>query len=117
MPEATCPVDCYVGVPLHTSDGQWFSYGLKLPQNLAEIDSYLYRRLRRKWENLVAANRHRINTTIAIDTTHVKNFEVQADAELVWPRLLSHSVVHFPLTAVGNFTVMMNLRSFFKINM
>lgn len=76
MPEATCPTDCYVGVPLHTSDGQWFSYGLKLPQNLAEIDSYLYRRLRRKWENLVAANRNKVNTTIVLDTTKVKNFEV-----------------------------------------
>lgn len=32
------------GMPLHTADGQWFTYGVKLPQNLAEIDSYLYNR-------------------------------------------------------------------------
>lgn len=39
MPEAACPTDCYLGIPLDTGDGQWFSYGMtKLPQNLAEID-------------------------------------------------------------------------------
>lgn len=31
-------------MPLHTADGQWFTYGVKLPQNLAEIDYYLYSR-------------------------------------------------------------------------
>lgn len=54
-------------------DGQWFTYGLKLPQNLAEIDSYLYRRLRKKRAALVAK---KINTTIVLDTTKVKNYEV-----------------------------------------
>uniref|UniRef100_A0A915DF40 Transmembrane protein 131-like conserved domain-containing protein n=1 Tax=Ditylenchus dipsaci TaxID=166011 RepID=A0A915DF40_9BILA len=94
--------ECYVGIPLNTPDGQWFAYGLKLPQNLAEIDSYLYSRLRRKW-NMLAS--HKVNTTILLDTPRVKNFEIPVEAELTWPKLLSHSVVHFPLTAIGNFTI------------
>lgn len=55
-------------------DGQWFAYGLKLPQNLAEIDNYLYRRLQRKW--LMKTSRL-INTTVILDTEKVKNFEVR----------------------------------------
>lgn len=55
-------------------DGQWFTYGLKLPQNLAEIDSYLYGRLRRKWAALQSRT---VNTTVVVETTKVKNFEVR----------------------------------------
>uniref|UniRef100_F1KQA2 Transmembrane protein 131 n=1 Tax=Ascaris suum TaxID=6253 RepID=F1KQA2_ASCSU len=105
MPGATCTDNCYVGMPLHTADGQWFTYGIKLPQNLAEIDSYLYKRLRRKWLAIKADGKHLVNATVIIDTDQVKHFAIPLQGELVWPRLLTKSVVHFPLTAVGNFTI------------
>ncbi|KHN80250.1 Transmembrane protein [Toxocara canis] len=105
MPGATCIDDCYVGMPLHTADGQWFTYGVKLPQNLAEIDSYLYRRLRRKWLAIKAEKRYLVNATVIVDTEEVKHVAVPVQGQLVWPRLLTRSVVHFPLTAVGNFTI------------
>ncbi|VDM37502.1 unnamed protein product [Toxocara canis] len=105
MPGATCIDDCYVGMPLHTADGQWFTYGVKLPQNLAEIDSYLYKRLRRKWLAIKAEKRYLVNATVIVDTEEVKHVAVPVQGQLVWPRLLTRSVVHFPLTAVGNFTI------------
>ncbi|KAL3091012.1 hypothetical protein niasHT_023612 [Heterodera trifolii] len=107
VPGTKCPSaddDCYLGIPLDTSDGQWFAYGMKLPQNLAEIDHYLYARLRQKWLALGAQKRV-VRTQLRLDTDRVKNLEVPVEGHLVWPRLLSHSVVHFPLTAVGNFTI------------
>lgn len=100
---------------------------MKLPQNLAEIDSYLYHRLRSRFTSLMAAaagdatingssaaNPQQsqsvvVNHTLVVDAGEnadgVRNLEIPVSAQLVWPRLLSHSVVHFPLTAVGNFTI------------
>ncbi|KAM3724049.1 Transmembrane protein [Dirofilaria immitis] len=105
VPSVNCTDDCYVGMPLHTADGQWFTYGVKLPQNLAEIDYYLYSRLRRRFLALEAESRNYINGTIVIDTDKVKHLEVSLSSNLVWPKLLTRSTVHFPLTAVGNFTI------------
>jgi hypothetical protein len=104
-------------MPLSTSDGQWFAYGMKLPQNLAEIDNYLFSRLRRKWFQL---KEKIVKTSVNLDTNWIRGLEVPVEANFVWistskirikfifqiwPRLLSHSVVHFPLTAVGNFSI------------
>ncbi|MFH4985016.1 hypothetical protein AB6A40_011725 [Gnathostoma spinigerum] len=61
--------------------------------------------MRRKWISLRSKSKQFINATIMVDTTEVKNFPVPVQGELVWPRLLTSSVVNFPLTAVGNFTV------------
>uniref|UniRef100_A0A0N4UMJ2 TMEM131_like domain-containing protein n=1 Tax=Dracunculus medinensis TaxID=318479 RepID=A0A0N4UMJ2_DRAME len=105
IPEAICKDDCYVGVPLHTADGQWFTYGIRLPQNLAEIDYYLYKKLRKKFLMLKANNELLINTTIVVDTQEVMNLFIPIQIEFIWPRLLTKSVVDFPLTAVGNFTI------------
>ncbi|VDK82735.1 unnamed protein product [Litomosoides sigmodontis] len=105
IPSVNCTDDCYVGMPLHTADGQWFTYGVKLPQNLAEIDYYLYSRLRRRFLTIQAEGKSFINETIVIDTDKVKHLEVPLTTELVWPKLLTRSTVHFPLTAVGNFTI------------
>ncbi|EJW71099.1 hypothetical protein WUBG_17991, partial [Wuchereria bancrofti] len=98
MPSVNCTDDCYVGMPLHTADGQWFTYGVKLPQNLAEIDYYLYSRLRRRFLALQAEGKNYINETIVIDTDKVKHLEVPLTSKLVWPKLLTRSTVHFPLT-------------------
>lgn len=98
----TCGAACYTGFPLHSADGQWFNYGMKLPQNLPEIDSYLYQRLRRRWHQLAEK---RVRTKLVLDTDRFRGLELDARTELTWPRLFSHPVVHFPLTAVGNFTV------------
>ncbi|VDK76129.1 unnamed protein product, partial [Onchocerca ochengi] len=105
IPSINCTDDCYVGMPLHTADGQWFIYGMKLPQNLAEIDYYLYSRLRRRFLALEAEGKNYVNETIVIDTDKVKHLEVPLTSKLVWPKLLTRSTVHFPLTAVGNFTI------------
>uniref|UniRef100_A0A1I8BQ39 TMEM131_like domain-containing protein n=1 Tax=Meloidogyne hapla TaxID=6305 RepID=A0A1I8BQ39_MELHA len=79
VPEASCPRDCYLGIPLNSPDGQWFSYGMKLPQNLAEIDHYLFSRLRRKW---AALEGKKIQTTVKVDTDKIKGFEVPVEANL-----------------------------------
>uniref|UniRef100_A0A914XGB6 Transmembrane protein 131 n=1 Tax=Plectus sambesii TaxID=2011161 RepID=A0A914XGB6_9BILA len=105
LPAASCLDDCYVGMPLHTTDGQWFTYGMRLPSNLAEIDAYLYQRLRKKWLAIEQAGKDVVNATVVVDSTEVKQFEVPAVGKLIWPRLMKQSVVHFPLTAVGNFTI------------
>nr|CAD2155111.1 unnamed protein product [Meloidogyne enterolobii] len=102
VPEASCPQDCYLGIPLNSPDGQWFSYGMKLPQNLAEIDHYLFSRLRRKW---LALEGKKIQTTVKVDTDKIKGFEIPIEANLIWPKLFSNPTVHFPLTAVGNFSI------------
>jgi hypothetical protein len=78
-------------------DGQWFSYGLKLPQNLPEIDSYLYSRMRRRFSALES---RRPKTKVLVDTNETKSLEIEVETKLVWPRLLSHPVVHFPLTVI-----------------
>uniref|UniRef100_A0A914YUI0 Transmembrane protein 131 n=1 Tax=Panagrolaimus superbus TaxID=310955 RepID=A0A914YUI0_9BILA len=105
-PETAPANEQYVGMPFTSHDGQWFAYAMKFPANLAEIDSYLYRRLRKRYNYMVSRGQHIINTSIIVDTPTVKNMEIPAKAELVWPKLLSHTVVHFPLTAVGNFTIL-----------
>ncbi|VDD93739.1 unnamed protein product [Enterobius vermicularis] len=104
-PNATCGENnCYLGINLNSGEGQWFTYGMKLPQNLAEIDTYLYKRLRKRWFAMRAQGRHIINETIIVDTN--EHIPIPVTGELIWPRLLTRSVVHFPLTAVGNFTIM-----------
>ena len=105
-PEIAPSSEQYLGMPLTSHDGQWFAYAMKFPPNLAEIDSYLYRRLRKKFNNIVSRGQHIINTSVIVDTPTIKNLEIPAKAELVWPKLLSHTVVQFPLTAVGNFTIL-----------
>ncbi|KAI6215115.1 hypothetical protein M3Y94_00347300 [Aphelenchoides besseyi] len=103
-PGLTCAANCYVGLPLHTAgDGQWFKHGLKLPPDLPEIDSYLYSRLRRRFNALESKS---IRTSVIVDTDEFKSLELGVRTELTWPRLLDHPVVHFPLTAVGNFTIL-----------
>ncbi|VDM57736.1 unnamed protein product [Angiostrongylus costaricensis] len=106
LPETPCSHEyCYLGLPLHTTDGQWFVHGLTLPPNLAEVDSYLYKRQRARFENLVKSGKYRVNTTVVIDTDRAKNIQIESTAEMVWPRLLTRNSVHFPLTALGNFTI------------
>ncbi|CAD6188266.1 unnamed protein product [Caenorhabditis auriculariae] len=97
--------NCYLGLPLKSPDGQWFVHGLTLPANLAEIDAYLYKRQRSKYDALVKAGKHRVNTTIILDTDKAKNIKIKTSAELTWPRLLTRNSIHFPLTALGNFTI------------
>ncbi|CAI4230547.1 unnamed protein product [Auanema sp. JU1783] len=105
-PEAPCTeATCYLGLDLKTTDGQWFVHGLTLPANLAEVDSYLYKKQRGKFDSLVKEGKNMINTTIVIDTDKAKNIKIAATAEMVWPRLLTRNSVHFPLTALGNFTI------------
>ncbi|TKR67648.1 hypothetical protein L596_023768 [Steinernema carpocapsae] len=108
MPEAECADKCYVGMQVDDPDStwSWFVYGLELPSNLAQIDTYLYRRLRTRYLELVESNRHLVNSTVVIDTNEAKHIHVPVQGELIWPRLLTRSVVHFPLTAVGNFTIL-----------
>ena len=86
MPEAPCAQDdCYLGMPLHTTDGQWFVHGLTLPANLAEVDSYLYKKQRAKFDNLVTAGKHLVNTTIVLDTDKAKNIRVgDTDRTKLW---------------------------------
>ncbi|VDP32189.1 unnamed protein product [Heligmosomoides polygyrus] len=106
LPETPCSHDyCYLGLPLHTTDGQWFVHGLTLPANLAEVDSYLYKKQRARFDNLVKSGKHRVNTTVIIDTDRAKHMQIESTAEMVWPRLLTRNSVHFPLTALGNFTI------------
>ncbi|KAL6726434.1 hypothetical protein Aduo_008402 [Ancylostoma duodenale] len=106
LPETPCSHDyCYLGLPLHTTDGQWFVHGLTLPANLAEVDSYLYKKQRARFDNLVKAGKHRVNTTVVVDTDRAKNIQIESTAEMIWPRLLTRNSVHFPLTALGNFTI------------
>lgn len=67
----------FLGIPLTTTDGQWFAYGMKLPQNLAEIDSYLYSRLQRKWVQM----REKIaKTTLSLDADKIRGLEVPIEA-------------------------------------
>ncbi|UMM23732.1 hypothetical protein L5515_004303 [Caenorhabditis briggsae] len=105
-PSAPCEHEyCYLGLPLGSTDGAWFTHGLGLPSNLPEIDSYLYKQLRRKYDALVKSRKHHVNTTIILDTDKAKNIKIKTSAELVWPRLLTRNSIHFPLTALGNFTI------------
>ncbi|CAD5215346.1 unnamed protein product [Bursaphelenchus okinawaensis] len=99
----SCTTDCYCGFTIHSPDGQWFTHGMKLPPNLPEIDSYLYQRLRQKWHAIVDKT---VKSKIILDTDRFKSVEVGIKAKLSWPKLFSHPVVHFPLTAVNNFTIL-----------
>lgn len=101
-PSMSCSSDCYCGFNTGIPDGQWFTHGMKLPPNLPEIDSYLYQRLRMRWH---ALTEKKVKTKVLVDTDRFKSLEIEAETELSWPKLFSHPVVHFPLTAVGNFTV------------
>ncbi|KAF1761647.1 hypothetical protein GCK72_009903 [Caenorhabditis remanei] len=105
-PSAPCEHEyCYLGLPLASTDGAWFTHGLGLPSNLPEIDSYLYKQLRRKYDALVKSGKHHVNTTIILDTDKAKNIKIKTSAELIWPRLLTRNSINFPLTALGNFTI------------
>uniref|UniRef100_A0AAF5CZB1 Transmembrane protein 131-like conserved domain-containing protein n=1 Tax=Strongyloides stercoralis TaxID=6248 RepID=A0AAF5CZB1_STRER len=106
IPHYSCNENCYIGIQLHSSDGQWFTYGMKLPQNLAEIDYYLFKNMKNRYERLIGMKKNIIEDSIIIDTTHVKNYEIPIKGEMVWPRLMTTSEVIFPLTAVGNYTIM-----------
>ncbi|CAB3403597.1 unnamed protein product [Caenorhabditis bovis] len=115
-PRVPCAEEyCYLGFPISVndtsepdgvSDGQWFVHGLQLPANLAEVDAYLYKKQRAKFEALVASGKHRVNTTIVLDTDKAKNIKIKTSAEMVWPRLLTRNSITFPNTALGNFTIM-----------
>lgn len=59
------------------SDGQWFAHGLTLPTNLADIDSYLYKKARSKFEDLVARGRNSINSSLTLHTTKAKHIKVE----------------------------------------
>lgn len=106
IPHLSCNEHCYIGIQLHSSDGQWFTYGMKLPQNLAEIDYYLFKNMKNRYERLIGMKKNIIEDSIIIDTTHVKNYEIPIKGELIWPKLMTTSKVIFPLTAVGNYTIM-----------
>lgn len=95
----------YLGFPLSSNDGQWFTHSLTLPANLAEVDAYLYKRRAEKFTALVAAGKNYVNTTVVLDTDKAKNIKIRTSAELAWPRLLSPKHVHFPITALGNYTI------------
>jgi hypothetical protein len=67
-------------MPLTSSDGQWFAYGMKLPQNLAEIDHYLYGKLRAKW---LEVNDRLVQSTINLDTDVLRGLEIPIEG--YWP--------------------------------
>ena len=111
IPEASCPRDCYLGIfihikykqkdsgmPLSTSDGQWFAYGMKLPQNLAEIDNYLYSRLRRKWMGLKGKM---LQTSVNLDLDRIRGIEIPIKAELVrkWAFFITSRILDSDMAA------------------
>uniref|UniRef100_A0A915L019 Transmembrane protein 131-like conserved domain-containing protein n=1 Tax=Romanomermis culicivorax TaxID=13658 RepID=A0A915L019_ROMCU len=104
-PLVTCVYDCYVGMPLDTEDGHHWISGLKLPSNLPDIDFELFQKLKSRWNQIVTNREDVINNTVMLDSTLVKNFPIPVETRLGWPRLIKNPAVHFPLTAVGNFTI------------
>ncbi|KAI6177163.1 hypothetical protein M3Y97_00877100 [Aphelenchoides bicaudatus] len=79
-----CASNCYTGFPLHTA-------------------ATCIRGLKRRFNSI---EDKKIRSTIVLDTEQAKSFDAVVESELVWPQLFSHPVVHFPLTAVGNFSIL-----------
>ncbi|KRX99959.1 Transmembrane protein [Trichinella pseudospiralis] len=85
-PSNLCVEDeCYVGFPLDTVDGLLWVKGLKLPANLAELDFVLFSKHWSLWTDM--------------------RISFPAQANLIWPRLIKQDIIYFPLTAVGNSSV------------
>lgn len=105
FPTAGCLDNCYLGLPLDTQDGQYWTSGLELPPHLPEIDTFLYGKLRQEYSKLVESGDHLVNATMVVDTTEVRNLAIPVQGRLVWPSLLKQSKIQFPLTALGNYTV------------
>ena len=98
-------------------------YGMRLPANLPQIDAYVHNRLRDRWRAVIAASTvpnnattntkqplaaqssHTVRSQIQVDTHDVLGYTIPVEAKMVWPRLVQRHTVHFPLTAVGNFSV------------
>lgn len=40
-----------------------------------------------------------------VDSTEVKGFAIPMEGRLTWPRLIKNPSLQFPLTAVGNYTI------------
>lgn len=103
LPHLICPEDCYLGMELSSSDGQWFAYAMKWPENLVAIDHYLYSRMRQKWINL---KEKVVKSSVNVYIDKIGALEIPIEGYLRWPRLFVNSTVHFPLTAVGNFSIL-----------
>ncbi|XP_003378621.1 conserved hypothetical protein [Trichinella spiralis] len=105
-PSNLCVEDeCYVGFPLDTVDGLLWVKGLKLPANLAELDFVLFSKHWSLWTDMVEEKMTRMNTTVHLEAPSLKRISFPAQANLIWPRLIKQDIVYFPLTAVGNFSV------------
>ncbi|KRZ72099.1 Transmembrane protein [Trichinella papuae] len=105
-PSNLCVEDeCYVGFPLDTVDGLLWVKGLKLPANLAELDFVLFSKHWSLWTDMVEEKMTRMNTTVYLEAPSLKRISFPAQANLIWPRLIKQDIVYFPLTAVGNFSV------------
>ena len=105
---------------MQSDEGGWFRYGMHLPANLGNIDAYIHNKLRQHWQQLTsdAAGEEMITsalsstttsvvvrTALVVDTTLARNVLVPMEARMAWPRLMRRHTVHFPLTGVGNFTI------------
>ncbi|KRY93431.1 Transmembrane protein [Trichinella pseudospiralis] len=105
-PSNLCVEDeCYVGFPLDTVDGLLWVKGLKLPANLAELDFVLFSKHWSLWTDMVDEKMTRMNTTVHLEAPSLKRISFPAQANLIWPRLIKQDIIYFPLTAVGNSSV------------
>lgn len=70
-----------------------------------DIDKFIYMRIHQQWETFQANDNHHFNITLQMDTSSIKGFLSNIQAQLIWPTILSTSkIIKFSLTQIGNFS-------------
>uniref|UniRef100_A0A5S6QUF1 TMEM131_like domain-containing protein n=1 Tax=Trichuris muris TaxID=70415 RepID=A0A5S6QUF1_TRIMR len=104
-PASSCQDQCYVGFSLNSDEGNQWKRGLKLPPDLPELDFNLFNVLWSRWSRILESKAAQVNASVSLETSRLPRVIFPIRTNLVWPRLVKQEVVHFPLTAVGNFSL------------
>ncbi|KFD45994.1 hypothetical protein M513_13126, partial [Trichuris suis] len=104
-PATSCQDQCYVGFSLNSDEGAQWKRGLKLPSDLPNLDFHLFNILWSRWSRILESKAAEVNASVSLEASRLPRVVFPIRTNLVWPRLVKQEVVHFPLTAVGNFSL------------
>lgn len=82
---------------------EWYQ-GLTLQPSVGDSDVAIVHTLKKRFYGSVSPSSS-FNITLNLDTNQVRGFLFKARANLIWPVLTQKVRLNFPLTQVGNFSL------------
>ncbi|ODN00128.1 Transmembrane protein [Orchesella cincta] len=99
-PRKFCDADCYTGFTMESTFGKLWTKAVRLGWEGGEVDWDIFSTLQKRFE--FVSDTTVSNISVWVDTNEVGGYKILTQVNYIWPRVSSLRPVLFPLTALGN---------------